>query len=99
MNDIPPTPPDWIAIMAAGGLGMLGRLYAISRADKRPLGWALAWELLIGIPLGIIGWGTGEMLHLQGAALPAWTVLVAIAGTRGVDAAIDAVIERIRSGR
>lgn len=97
MNDLQPG-PDWLALLGAAALGVLGRLYVVARADKRPMGWALVWELLLGVPLGIVGWGFGVLLGIGGAALPAWTVLVAIAGTRAVEAALDAVVDRIRKG-
>lgn len=93
-----PPGQDWIAITGAGALGVLGRLYVVARADRRPIGWALVWELALGVPLGIVGWGVGIVFGITGPALPAWTVLVAIAGTRATEAAIDAVVERIRKG-
>lgn len=95
-SPLPPTDPDWIALLLASALGVLGRLYTVANADCPQRGWRLAWELMLGIPLGIIGWGLGHGLGLGGHVLPAVTVVFAITGRRGVELLIEALVARIR---
>lgn len=98
-NSLPPPATDWIGMMVACFMGILGRLYVIAHKDPKPLGWPLAWELLVGMPLGMIGWGITVAIGWQGTALSAMVIVVtSIAGARVVDAAIQVVLARINEG-
>jgi hypothetical protein len=88
----------------AGLLGLIGRVMTVAvRVDRpktlREVALVLAWEIPIGIGMGLIGRGAAEYAGLTAFPLYACTIAMAIAGPRVVGVAIDAVIERIRGGK
>jgi len=79
----------------AGALGLLGRLLAYAHADRRPLGWSLAWELPVALGMGIVGKGVADWLSLDGFPEYAVTIAVAYVGPRIIDVLVARVQERI----
>lgn len=69
----------------AGALGLLGRLIAMSRMDRRPFGWSLLWEIPTAVGMGIIGSGLADYLELKNFAHHAMTISVGYIGPRLVD--------------
>ena len=56
---------DAASAAGAGALGLLGRALHLARADRRPLGWSLIWELPVAIGMGIVGKGLADYQHGQ----------------------------------
>lgn len=88
----------------AGMLGLIGRVMTVAVRADRPktvpeLLIVLAWEVPIGIGMGLIGRGAAEYAGLEAFPLYACTVAAAVAGPRVVGALIDAVVERVRGGK
>jgi hypothetical protein len=73
----------------AGALGLLGRLLHLARADRRPFGWSLLWELPMAIGMGFLGKGVADYIGLTGFPSYALTIAVAYIGPRFIDLAIE----------
>jgi hypothetical protein len=73
----------------AGALGLLGRVMTLARADRRPLGWSLLWEIPVAIGMGIIGSGMADFLNLQNFAHHAMTISTGYLGPRILDQLFD----------
>lgn len=95
-NDPSPPTLDWLGLMIAGFLGVLGRLYVLAHSDPRRRGWEAIWELMIGFPLGLIGWGLADAANVENTPIGvALIVVTSIGGARVVDAVIAEVLDRI----
>ena len=89
---------DAASAAGAGALGLLGRALRLARADRRPLGWSLLWELPVAIGMGIVGKGLADYAGLDGFPEYAVTISIAYVGPRVIDLAIGE-IERRTKGR
>jgi hypothetical protein len=95
------TPPDAdpASIAAAGLFGILGRFYTLAHSNPRKRGWEAAWELAVGIPLGLMGAGVAEYLSIPPDSQMGIAVIVitSIGGGKFIDATFVFVIERWKS--
>lgn len=69
----------------AGGLGLLGRLVALSVASKRPTGWSLLWELPLALGMGVVGKGIAESMQTTGFMHYAVIIGISYTGPRILD--------------
>lgn len=73
--------------------GLLGRLlyhFDQARKGRRPaLGWLLACELAIAIPMGFIGQGAADAAGLTGQVAFAVSITVSYLGPRVLEIAFD----------
>lgn len=88
---------DAASAAGAGALGLLGRALHLARADRRPLGWSLLWEVPTAIGMGIVGKGLADYLGLDGFTEYAVTISVAYVGPRVIDLAIGEVERRLKA--
>lgn len=85
---------DAASAAGAGALGLLGRALHLARADRRPFGWSLLWELPTAIGMGFIGKGAADYFGLDGFPEYAVTISIAYIGPRVIDLAICEVERR-----
>jgi len=85
---------DAASAAGAGALGLLGRALHLARADRRPLGWSLLWEVPTAIGMGIVGKGLADYLGLDGFPEYAVTISIAYIGPRVIDVAICEIERR-----
>lgn len=88
---------DAASAAGAGALGLLGRALHLARADRRPLGWSLLWEVPTAIGMGIVGKGLADYLGLNGFTEYAVTISVAYVGPRVIDLAIGELERRLKA--
>lgn len=83
----------------AGGLGLIGRLVALSVAAKRPTGWSLLWELPLAMGMGIVGKGVAEALDTSGFVHYAVVIAVSYTGPRLIDILTQRYLDKTQPKR
>lgn len=79
----------------SGVLGLVGRAVHLARADKRPIGWSLAWELPIAWAMGFLGLALGDFFSLTSwVASGGLSITLAYIGPRVIDMAFDWVSKK-----
>ena len=78
------TPWVWI-----GGAGMIGRLMyhakQVQAGKRKPLSWALFWDVPIALGMGWIALGLGTWLHVAWEVTVSLALIIAYLGPYGLD--------------
>lgn len=80
---------NWGPWAATGGAGMLGRLMFHARqvqmGKRKPLTWALFWDLPIALGMGWIALGLASWLEVRHEVTISISLIVAYLGPYGID--------------
>lgn len=81
---------EWATWLMIGGAGMLGRLTYHARlvqvGRRKPLSWALIWDVPVALCMGWIALGIGEYFHLHWRVMVSLALAIAYLGPYSIDA-------------
>lgn len=91
LNDV--APYAW-----TGGAGLLGRMLFHARqvqaGKRKPLSWALCWDMPIALAMGWVAYGAGVWLDLAPQAIISAAILASYLGPYTVDRAIARLTDK-----
>lgn len=81
-----------------GGAGLLGRLLfhakLVQAGKRKPLSWALFWDIPIALAMGWIAYGVGISINLIPQAVISAAIVASYLGPYTVDRAFTIVADR-----
>lgn len=95
MDFLPENVRNWLPTMFVALIGRLAaHAVAVQAGKRKPLGWALCWDIPIAIFLGYVAAGLAEWVGVSGDVQLGIVAAISYMGPHGVDAMLARMMEK-----